>query len=39
MAANKAMKKSVAEAKPMLATKMNEQRVPAFIKKKRNTRR
>ena len=34
MAANKAMKKSVAEAKPMLATKMNELRVPAFIKKR-----
>ena len=34
MAANKAMKKSVAEAKPMFATKMNERRVPAFIKKR-----
>ena len=31
MAANKAMKKSVAEAKPMLATKMHELRVAAVI--------
>ena len=34
MAANRAIKKSAMEAKPMFATKMNEQRVPAFIKKR-----
>jgi len=34
MAENRAIKKSAMEAKPMFATKMNEQRVPAFIKKR-----
>ena len=34
MAANRAMKKSVMEAKPMLASEMNRQRVPAFIKQR-----
>jgi hypothetical protein len=34
MAADAAIKKSAMEAKPMFATKMNQQRVPAFIKKR-----
>ena len=34
MAENAAIKKRAMEAKPMLATKMNELRVPAFIKKR-----
>ena len=34
MAENKAIKESAMKAKPMYATKMNEQRIPAFIKKR-----
>ena len=34
MAADRAIKKSAMEAKPMFATKMNEQRIPADIKKR-----
>ena len=34
MAENKAIKESAMSAKPMLATEMNRQRVPAFIKKR-----
>ena len=33
MAADRAIKKSAMEAKPMFATKMNEQRIPAYMKK------
>ena len=34
MAENKAIKESAMKAKPMYATKMNEQRIPAYIKKR-----
>ena len=34
MAENAAIKKRAMEAKPMFATEMNRQRVPAFIKKR-----
>ena len=34
LAADRAIKESVMSAKPMFATEMNRQRVPAFIKKR-----